>query len=101
MTPLIAFGIGLSVGIFLTIVSLALCSAAGSKAPHPGEHSCNGGLTDEEMLLKKYDLLRCPKCGYVMSGKQWDALLYDLGCPVCKEPLVNFHEVKELTKEDK
>jgi hypothetical protein len=48
MTPWIAFGIGLSVGILLTIVSLAICEAINRKQRKDEPYSCNCGLTDEE-----------------------------------------------------
>lgn len=91
----------ITAGIFVLIVlaywfALGLCRAASNPTPHPDEvNSCNGGLTDEEMFQKKYDLLKCPKCGYVMPKIEWESLVCDVGCPVCHESLTSFHEVKE------
>ena len=50
-TQIILLCVGLLVLVYTIalIVSIALCKAAGLKAPHSYEHSCNGGYTDEEM----------------------------------------------------
>jgi len=41
--------------IFSTLLAIGLTKTAGRKAPHPYEHSCNCGLTDEEVkeLIKE------------------------------------------------